>query len=207
MRAARATFNTPSEDKFLFKMLSSVKSRTTKLLRPLARFLKDFGIQPNHLTVLGLLFSLVSACFIINQRMILGAIFLLISGFMDMMDGALARTENLESDFGGFFDSVMDRYVEIIIFISLGLSGVSWFSVAAAMSGALMVSYTRARAERIIERCDVGVAERGERLLILIAGLLTGRVEEAVIIVAVLSHLTALHRILYTRKALKKRHL
>ncbi|MBC7109911.1 MAG: CDP-alcohol phosphatidyltransferase family protein [Archaeoglobi archaeon] len=188
-------------------MLSSVKSRTTRILRPLARFLRDLGFQPNHLTLLGLFFSLISAYFIINQRMTLGAIFLLISGFMDMMDGALARTENLESDFGGFFDSVMDRYVEIIIFLSLGLAGVSWFYVFLAMSGSLMVSYTRARAEKVIERCDVGIAERGERLLILIAGLLTGRVEEAVIIVAVLAHLTALQRILYTRRAIKKRYL
>jgi archaetidylinositol phosphate synthase len=75
------------------------------------------------------------------------------------------------------------------------------------MSGALMVSYTRARAENEIEKCDVGIAERGERLIIIFLGIITDYIEVAVIIVAILAHLTAIQRIIYTRGRLRKREI
>jgi len=102
------------------------------------------------------------------------------------------------SNFGGFLDSVIDRYVDVIIFISLGIYGVDWLVVSIALSGSLLVSYTRARAEKIIEKCDVGIAERGERLIILFLGIVTGYTYESVLLVAILSHITALHRIVFT---------
>jgi len=188
-------------------MLSFLKPKITEALNPLAKFLRRMGITPNHLTVAGLLVGLLSAYFIATQRALLGALFLLFSGFFDMMDGALARGERLESDFGGFLDSVMDRYVDVMILIALGLYGVNWIYVALALSGALLVSYTRARAEKMIERCDVGIAERGERMLIILVGLLMDKAEEAVILVAILAHLTAIHRIIYTWRSLRRRHL
>jgi len=100
-------------------------------------------------------------------------------------------------------DSVTDRYVDVILFISLGIYGIDWVVIALAMSGALLVSYTRARAESVIERCDVGVAERSERLLILLAGMVTGYIYEAVLLIAFLSHVTALHRVVYTYLKIK----
>ena len=181
-------------------MLSKVKSFVSELLNPLTNQIVKTGIKPNHLTILGLLSGFFSAYLIATHRLLLGGIFILVSGFFDMLDGALARNQILVSEFGGFLDSVFDRYVDVAIFIALGIYGINWVYVTLALSGALLVSYTRARAEKIIEKCDVGIAERGERLLIIFIGILLGYVEIAVIIVAVLSHLTAIHRIIYTKR-------
>ncbi|WP_290597775.1 MULTISPECIES: archaetidylinositol phosphate synthase [unclassified Archaeoglobus] len=179
-------------------MLSRIKPWTTELAKPFANILGRMGIQPNHLTILGLFFGLLSAYYIISGKILIAALFVLLSSICDFLDGALARTANLTTNFGGFLDSVVDRYVDVILFLSLGIYGVDWVIVGLAMSGSLLVSYTRARAENVIERCDVGIAERGERLLILLLGLITGYVYEVVLIIAVLSHITVLQRIWHT---------
>ncbi len=184
-------------------MLSIFKNKTTRLLSPITAVLVKAGLKPNHLTFLGLILGFAASLFIAKSNEIGGALLLMVSGLMDMLDGALARNEGKMTDFGGFLDSVFDRYVDVAIFISLGVYGVNWLLVALALSGALLVSYTRARAEKIIEKCDVGIAERGERMLILIAGLLTGFVWHAVLIIAVLSHITAIHRVVYTYSSLR----
>jgi archaetidylinositol phosphate synthase len=188
-------------------MLSDFKSSVSDLLSPVTSYIVRKGMRPNHLTLLGLSTGLLSALFIATQNLFLGGIFLLLSGLFDILDGALARTQIMISEFGGFLDSVSDRYVDIAIFIALGLYGINWFFVVLALSGAMLVSYTRARAEKIIERCNVGLAERGERLMIIFLGILVGYVEAAVIIVAILSHLTAVHRIIYTRNEVAKKYL
>ncbi len=179
-------------------MLSRLKPVVSTLAEPVAKVLAAAGLRPNHLTAAGLVFGSFAALYISLGNIILGAIFVLLSSVCDMLDGALARTQDMVTKFGGYFDSVIDRYVDVLIFLSLGVYGVDWLIVAIAMSGALLVSYTRARAEAIIEKCDVGIAERGERLIILFAGMVTGYIYHAVILVAVLSHLTALHRVVYT---------
>ncbi len=179
-------------------MLSKFKGVTPKLLKPITSKLVKLGIKPNHITVLSLISGIFAFVLISLKYLYLGALFVLLSGFFDMLDGALARSYNLVSDFGAFLDSVVDRYVDVLIFISLGIYGIDWLLITVAMSGALLVSYTRARAENIIEKCDVGIAERGERLIILFAGIVTGFIYESILIVAVLSHITALHRIIYT---------
>ena len=179
-------------------MLSRIKVYTTKLLNPLTRFLCSLGVKPNHLTFLGLLIGFLAALLIAMSRPLLGSAVILLSGFMDMLDGALARNCGKVSAAGGFLDSVFDRYVDIAIFTALGVYTGKWLLAVLAMSGALLVSYTRARAELIIERCDVGIAERSERLLIVVAGLLTGYVWQAIAVVAILAHITAIHRVVYT---------
>ncbi len=178
-------------------MLSKIKHKTTELLEPLTDWLVKIGVKPNHLTFLGLFVGFLSAVAIAKGYAKLGALIILLSGLMDALDGALARNKGLVTKFGGFLDSVFDRYVDIAIFTSLGFYGVDWFLVILALSGALMVSYTRARAENIIDRCDVGIAERGERMIILVLGLLTGFVWQAVVLIAFLSHITAIHRIVH----------
>ncbi len=183
-------------------MLSRLKPAVGRAVEPLAGFLASLGVRPNHLTIVGLILGILASFFIAEAKVLLGALFVLFSSFCDLLDGALARTQNMVTKFGGFLDSVIDRYVDVLIFISLGIYGVNWILIAVALSGALLVSYTRARAEHIIDKCDVGIAERGERLLIIFFGLITGYVFEAVLIVAVLSHITAVHRILYTYKKL-----
>ncbi len=179
-------------------MLSKVKKYTTKTLNPLTKVLCSLGIKPNHLTFAGLLFGLLSALLIALSKPIYGSLLILISGFMDMLDGALARNCGEVSAFGGFLDSVFDRYVDIAIFTALGVYTGRWLISILAMSGALLVSYTRARAEHIIDRCDVGICERSERLLLVVLGLLSGYVYQVLILIAVLSHITAIHRVVYT---------
>ena len=172
-------------------MLSRIKPLTTELISPVALRLAKLGVKPNHLTFSGLIFALVSSYLIIERNVLLASVFVLFSSLCDLLDGALARKAELTSNFGAFLDSVSDRYVDVIY-------GVNWIVVALAMSGALLVSYTRARAENIIEKCDVGIAERSERLLILLLGMVSGYIYEAVLLIAILSHITALHRVVYT---------
>ncbi len=185
-------------------MLSPLKSVISDILNPLTELIVKTGVKPNHLTFLSLLTGFFSAYLVAIGYILAGGIFILISGFFDMLDGALARNQILVSEFGGFLDSVFDRYVDVAIFVALGIYGVSWLYVAIAMSGALLVSYTRARAEKVIDKCDIGIAERGERLILIFLGIIAGYIEIAVIIVAVLSHFTALQRIYYTHKILNK---
>ena len=179
-------------------MLSAVKSRTTQILNPITDSIAKIGIKPNHLTILGLILGFASAYSIYLGKFWLSAVLLILSGAMDALDGALARNKNMVSEFGGFLDSVLDRYVDIAVFFALGFH-VGWALAVFALSGALMVSYTRARAEKIIPKCDVGIAERGERMILITIGLIFyAYLEYIILIVAILSHLTAIHRIVYT---------
>ncbi len=179
-------------------MLSRFKPAVTGLLKPVTVHLVRSGITPNHLTVVAVVLGLTSAYFIFAGKTIIGVFLLLISSSLDALDGALARNENLRSEFGGFLDSVMDRYVDAAVIIAIGVHSGHVFLASIAVVGALMVSYTRARAETIIERCDVGIAERGERTLILIGGLIAGLEYYALLVVAILAHFTAIHRVYYT---------
>lgn len=178
-------------------MLSKFKQSVTEKLAPVGNIIGR-KITPNQLTLTGLIFGLFAFFFIVNGKTLYGAIFVLLSGIFDMLDGLVARTQRMTTNFGGFFDSVIDRYVDILLFIALGLYGIDWLLIAVAMSGALLVSYTRARAEKFLEKCDVGIAERGERMIILFVSMISGYIYEGVLLIAILSHLTALHRIFYT---------
>ncbi len=181
-------------------MLSRIKVHTTRFLKPLTKFLCSAGVKPNHLTLAGLLLGIASALMIANSKPFLGSAFILLSGFMDMLDGALARNCGKVSPLGGFLDSVFDRYVDVAIFTALGYYTKKWLVAMLAVTGALLVSYTRARAEHVIDRCDVGIGERSERLLIVVLGLLSGYIYYSLIVVAIIAHLTAVHRTVYTLK-------
>lgn len=178
-------------------MLSKLKPFTTEILKPIAKVIGE-RLKPNQLTLFGLFFGLLAFFLIIRHEITLGAVFVLLSGVFDFLDGLVARTQKMVTAFGGFLDSVIDRYVDVLIFLALGIHGIDWIAISVAMSGALLVSYTRARAEKIIEKCDVGIAERSERLLILFLAMITGFLYEGVLLIAILSHITALHRIIYT---------
>ncbi len=194
---------TGSED---LDMLGRMKEKISPFLDPLTETLYGIGIKPDHITFSAFTLGLLASVFIAGSRFEVGAVLLAVSGLLDILDGALARNSGRVTDFGGILDSVADRYVDAAIFIALGIAGINWTLVSIALLGALMVSYTRARAEKAIKRCDVGIAERGERLILIVAGLLTGYIEATLILVAALSHLTVLQRILYARKELESDH-
>jgi CDP-diacylglycerol--glycerol-3-phosphate 3-phosphatidyltransferase len=181
------------------------------LLDAIVNWLALARINPNALTLIGLLVNTVAA-FLFGyatadnqQRMFFYAGLVIIgSGFFDLVDGRVARASNQVTRFGGFFDSVVDRYSDVSLFFGLLVyyaRGSRFFYVvltALVMTGALMVSYARARAESLIGSCRVGFLERPERLVLLIIGALFNRMAPALWVIAVLGNITVIHRILYT---------
>jgi archaetidylinositol phosphate synthase len=179
------------------------------------------GLKPNHLSLIGLFAAVISAYLYWSSQFQIvllpfAALFLLVSGFFDALDGVSARLHGETTVFGGFFDSLLDRYSDALILGSIFLgwltTSASWQLVGiAAIVGSLLVSYTRARAEAAgVKMETVGLAERAERLLIIVfASLLALAWQDAlrwsVALLAVLTNLTVLQRAVYFRKAAKKR--
>jgi CDP-diacylglycerol--glycerol-3-phosphate 3-phosphatidyltransferase len=168
-------------------------------------------INPNVLTFLGLVINIVAALFfgyarVENQaRMFLYAGLVIIgAGIFDMVDGRVARATNQVTIFGGFFDSVIDRYSDVALFFGLlvyyARANRFLYVVLAAfvMVSSVMVSYTRARAESLIPSCKVGFMERPERIVLIIIGALFNRMAPVLWIAAVISTITVIHRIAYT---------
>lgn len=181
------------------------------LLDTIVRWLALARINPNVLTFLGLVINSVAA-FLFgiangdNQRKMFfyAGLVIIGSGFFDLVDGRVARASNRVTRFGGFFDSVVDRYSDASLFFGLLVfyaRGNRFFYVvltAFVMISSIMVSYTRARAESLIPTCKVGFMERPERLVLLIIGALFNRMTPALWVIAVISTLTVIHRIQFT---------
>ena len=139
-----------------------------------------------------------------------GAVVALVAAVFDMLDGRVARLRGRETKFGAFLDSTMDRYSDMILYMGLLIlyarvdKTPHMVLVWVAAFGSFMTSYARARAESLIPRCTVGMLERPERIVILILGGLTNRMVGALWIIAVLSNVTALQRVVYTYVELKR---
>ena len=163
------------------KLWDRIKSSAYMALNPIINLLVKTGITPNGITIIGFLITIGSAVILITgaELGIKGdtkyitwfGIILLLAGVFDMLDGQLARKTNQMTKFGALFDSVIDRYSEMIMFFGIAyylvsyhyfLSGVFAFI---AMIGSIMVSYVRARAEGLGVECSVGIMQRPERVL------------------------------------------
>src|SRR5512146_2427308 len=181
------------------------------LLRTIVRWLALTKINPNVLTFMGLLVNAWAACFFgyataENQRKMFfyAGLVIIGSGFFDLVDGRVARASNQVTRFGGFFDSVIDRYSDasqffgLLVFFARGDRFFYVVLTAFVMVSAIMVSYTRARAESLIGSCRVGFMERPERLVLVIIGALFNRMAPVLWLIAVLSTITVIHRIRYT---------
>jgi len=168
---------------------------------------RHLHLRPNHLTLLGLGVSLLAATAFIGARIRTGGVLLILAGLCDFFDGSLARASGQVSTFGAFLDSVIDRYSDLVVLLGIvvlyaHMSHMRGAIVAmAGLIGSMMVSYTKARAESIGVRCTVGLMERPERMICLIAGALLDLLEPALWLLAVLSNLTALQRIAFTWRA------
>ena len=162
---------------------------------------RQYGITPSIVSTVGFLIGILAGVALSFGSFVVGGILILFTGLADILDGVMARSAKMTSISGSVMDSIFDRYVDSIILLGLGLGGVNWFYVGLALMGSLLVSYVRAKAESVgVEGCDVGIAERSERLIILAAGALLGLAAPAVIIVAVLANLTAVWRAVYIVK-------
>jgi CDP-diacylglycerol--glycerol-3-phosphate 3-phosphatidyltransferase len=176
----------------------------------IVRWLALSRIHPNVLTFFGLLINIVAAfLFAAGSFRWAGAV-VIGAGLFDMVDGRVARETNRVTRFGGFFDSVLDRYSDLALLMGLLVFYASidrFFYVvltAIVMTGSVMVSYTRARSENTIPKCKVGFLERPERVVLLIIGALFDRMAPVLWIIAVLSNLTVIHRMIYTWQETKR---
>jgi CDP-diacylglycerol--glycerol-3-phosphate 3-phosphatidyltransferase len=171
-------------------------------------------ISPNVLTLFGLFFSLVAALLVgLGMPLFVAAICLLAAGFCDMLDGAVARGANMVTSFGGYLDSVLDRYSDLLVMLGISIHFLrldhpdplfSMLSFFAAI-GAAIVPYAKARAEAASICCGNGILERPERIILLMIGLGFDVLRPVVIILAVLTHVTVLQRVLLTKRAVQKR--
>jgi CDP-diacylglycerol--glycerol-3-phosphate 3-phosphatidyltransferase len=175
-----------------------------KVILLIVRGLSLSRIHPNVLTFLGLLVNAAAAALLASGWFLAAGLVIMVAGLFDMVDGRVARETNRVTRFGGFFDSVLDRYSDLVLLMGLLVYYASinrFFYVvltAVVMTGSVMVSYTRARAECAIPRCKVGFMERPERVVLLIIGAVCGRMAQVLWVIALLSNLTVMHRMIYT---------
>ncbi|HUO65512.1 MAG TPA: CDP-alcohol phosphatidyltransferase family protein [Terriglobales bacterium] len=187
-------------------MLGHYKAPLHRVFDPVARLLLRMGARPNHMTVLGLGVSVAAAYVFAAGRLRWGAVLLAVAGLFDFFDGAVARLAGSDSDYGAFLDSVVDRYSDVAVLLGILVyyqqrsDTPGAVLTMATLAGTVMTSYTKARAQSIGVRCDVGVIERPERLIALIAGATFHLLTPAMALLAVLTNLTALQRIIYTRR-------
>lgn len=171
--------------------------------QPLARIIARTGVTPNILTAIGLVINLVSAAAVALGNFLAGGLLVLFSGLFDLLDGALARYTGKVTKFGALFDSAVDRVTEGALFLAL-----AWFYLPRdsnaevllafiAMVGSFLISYIRARAEGLGIECKVGIFTRAERVAIIVLGLLLNQMFIALLLLAVLTFITVIERMVH----------
>jgi len=203
------------------------RERYFKIVGPVADLFARAGIHPNILSIAGLLLSVAAGVIYCQGSFFWAAWVVVLAGICDTLDGRIARQTNKKSDFGAFFDSTLDRYSDMFIFIGLayyfaggrpflmtlqggGTPEVSPWTVLAiifAIAGSFMVSYTRARAEGLGLECKTGMMQRPERITLLVIGSLLGSIPVAGILLlkltllalAISTNLTAAYRIMFIK--------
>src|ERR1700689_3922931 len=167
-------------------------------------------VHPNVLTFIGLLINIWAAFLFAAGKFRWAGVVVIGAGLFDMVDGRVARETNRVTRFGGFFDSVLGRYSDLGVLVGLLVYYASinrFFYVvltAIVMTGTVMVSYTRARAENTIPKCKVGFLERPERVVLVIIGALFNRMAQVLWVIAILSNITVIHRMIYTWQEAKR---
>ncbi len=165
-------------------------------------------VHPNLLTLIGVIINIVAAVLLGVAQFRAAGVIMVVANIFDYIDGKVARELGIESAFGGFWDSVMDRFSDITLFIGLiylyaerGHPGYVMVT-ALAMMFSVMTSYTRARAESLITKCKVGFMERPERIVLFMIGAFTNRMAGVMWVILVLSIATVADRIYYTWREL-----
>ncbi|OLB99027.1 MAG: hypothetical protein AUH30_06470 [Candidatus Rokubacteria bacterium 13_1_40CM_68_15] len=190
-------------------MLSRYRDSLRGWTAPIGYALFRLHLRPNHLTLAGLGVSLLAASAFVAGRTRSAGLLLILAGLFDFFDGSLARASGQVTPFGAFLDSVIDRYSDLVVLLGIVVlfartpHARGAILAMAALVGSVMVSYTKARAESIGIECRVGMMERPERLICLIAGALLDLLEPALWVLAILANITALQRIAFTRRAMR----
>jgi len=162
--------------------------------------------DPNLLTLLGFLTTIGASVLIVADLWVAAGFAIILSGFFDLLDGAVARNLDKVTPFGGFFDSVLDRYSDSFILLALIMfylkrgNGELVILTSFASIGTTLISYARARAEAARIECTVGLMERAERIILLSAGFLFNIMEPILWILAIFTHVTVVQRVYYVWK-------
>jgi archaetidylinositol phosphate synthase len=199
-------------------MLTKLKEKVQQMLAAEAKTAHKIGLTPNATSVIGIILAFLSALAYAEWQnrpayLLIATVLLLLSGFCDALDGVLARLYQQTTTFGGFLDSLLDRYADAAIYMGIivgGLCDVLWGLIA--LTGSLLVSYSRARAEAAgVKMESIGLAERPERIIILAIASLVAffwqpetAISVGIILLAILSNLTVLQRSIHFYKKLKK---
>lgn len=212
----------------MYSRIRNVIQKTVYVvIDPMVKSAVKVGITPNMVTTLGMLGNAAGAALLVYAALYADAsdytwigwsgVIIIISSLMDMVDGYMARTCGMCSTFGAFYDSVLDRYCELLTLSGLAFylmhTGHPWAAVVTLCSliGSIMVSYVRARAEGLDIECKVGLMQRPERVVLTIAGMMLCFLQPVVAfdalwfvfisqaIIAVLSNITAFHRIMHVK--------
>ena len=177
------------------------------------------GLSPNQWTMLTIIPALLALYFLVNSQFLYAAIFFIISGFLDMVDGAVARVMGKVTKFGAYLDTMMDRYVEAVIILGLLFVSLPSFVMPASawlflyFMGSMMTTYAKsaAKEKEIVEKeLKGGILERAERMLILFAGILLAIVNltyltYVVVILAILTNFSAIQRAIIAKRAAEKK--
>jgi phosphatidylglycerophosphate synthase len=177
--------------------------------KPLTPFVKKIPLNPNVLTAAGFVIT-ITAAFVLPSNIRLGGLLILAGGLFDMLDGIAARVNNRATRFGAFMDSLLDRYSDAFLFLS-----VAWYLASkgehtgaflslGTLVGAFLISYARARAEGLGDSCHTGIMERPERIILLIFAALSGWFVPVLWIMFILTHVTVLQRVYHVWKKMKK---
>jgi CDP-diacylglycerol--glycerol-3-phosphate 3-phosphatidyltransferase len=195
---------------------------------PIARAFVTVGATPDMLTVIGFVGNVTVAVLIAQGRLAVAGVVLLISGLFDSLDGTAARLMGRKDRSGALLDSVVDRYSEAVVFLGIlvyffeGGHLIGLTLTFLAIIGSLLVSYIRARAEGLNVECRVGLMQRGERIVMLVIGLIGARWETrlwstpllgeapflvlVLAVLAVLANVTAVHRLIFSYAELQRAH-
>jgi CDP-diacylglycerol--glycerol-3-phosphate 3-phosphatidyltransferase/archaetidylinositol phosphate synthase len=192
-------------------MLGKLREKYQKAMHPVGKAVGRLGLSPNLTSMLSVVVAGLAGLFFFSHSLVWGTIFIALSGALDMIDGAVARATGKASRFGTVLDHVLDRYAEFLMMLGIiGGGYVGWYWGLFSLFGMAMASYTRAKAESVgVERCEVGLAERQEKLIILMMGAIgsvfyQGALELASIMVGVLSHITVVQRLTYARSKMRR---
>ena len=190
---------------------AAIGDRLDPFLQGTSNFMRRLGLRPNTLTFIGLAFNGLAAWALAVGDWGPASGLILVAGFFDILDGAVARNCRQVSSFGSFLDSVLDRYSDLSLLVGLFLfysrqgSILSQVLLGLSFMGTALIPYTRARAEVLIPRCNVGIMERAERVLLIFFGVAISSIMPIILwVLAILTNLTVIQRILYTWRQVKE---
>jgi CDP-diacylglycerol--glycerol-3-phosphate 3-phosphatidyltransferase len=189
------------------KLARARKSTSDYFTKPVVTLLARTPLTPNALTWLGFWFSAGAAALVVTDNLFAAGFMVLVAGFFDMLDGALARTTHRVTRFGSVLDSTLDRLSEAVLLLSIlaiylrGQQVAESLLVGVALFGSLLVSYIKARTEALGIECNVGLFTRPERVILLALGLLLSQFNYALVtalaVISFFSLFTAGQRLIY----------